>query len=83
MGPEDVVQERMKSNLRNHMQMVSDQVKQSTKKYQWNVEGAISSLGTALTEDIWGMCACITDCLDLVPPDVSDSCKVSSFAICK
>lgn len=62
----------MKSNLRICIQTELDQVKQCTEAYQLNVEGDISTLGTALTQDIRSMCARITERLDKVRRDVSD-----------
>lgn len=69
---ESAVQERM-SNLRNYMQTVSDQVKQSTDAYQLNVDGDITSLGTALAQDVSSMSAQITERLARVGQDVPDS----------
>lgn len=43
------VQEPMESNLRNYIQTGFEQFKASTKVYQLNVKGDISSLRTGLT----------------------------------
>lgn len=53
--------------------MLLDPVKQSTEAYHLNAEGGISGLGTALTQEIWGMRACITKSLHRVCRDVLDS----------
>lgn len=49
---EAAVQQRLKSNLSNFMQMVFEQVKQSAKAYELNVEANILSLRMASTQDI-------------------------------
>lgn len=62
----------MKSYLRNYMRIVFDQVRQSTEAYLLNMEGDISSLQTAIVQDIPGMWAYVTERLHSVRRDVSD-----------
>lgn len=69
------MKESMKSNFWNYMQTIFDQIKQSISAYKLNFEGDMSSLGTVLTQNIWGMCSRITERLDGVPRDVSNSGK--------
>lgn len=68
-----MVQERMESSFRNYIQTVLDLVEQSIEANQLNVEGDICSLGTALTQDIFSMCARISEHLAIVRQDVSGS----------
>lgn len=63
----------MKSNWPSFMQKVFEQVKWSTEAYQWNVEGDISSLGTAVTKDVRGMCDRIAKHLDRIRRGLLDS----------
>lgn len=76
---EATVQERIKSNLGNNIQTIFNGVKQIIKAYQLNVDGHISSLGTALPEDMGSMCAQITEHIDTVRRDVSNSGEVLSW----
>lgn len=63
----------MKSNLHNYIQTVLDQVQQSTEAYHLKVEGDMSSLQTVVSQETRGICACITEGLDRVHHDISDS----------
>lgn len=62
----------MKSNFRTFIQTELGQVKQSTEAYLLNVEGDMA-LKTVLTQYIRGMWARITELLDRVRRDFSDS----------
>lgn len=58
-------------DLPNYIQPVFDRVKQRTEAYQFNVEGDISSLETALMKYIRSMCAQIIERLHKARRDVS------------
>lgn len=55
------VQECMNFNFWNYIWTVFDHVKLRSEAYQWFVEGDISSLERAETQDIQSMCARITE----------------------
>lgn len=62
----------MKTILQNYIQTVLDQVEKTTKSYQLNVDDDISSLETALTQEITSMYAQITERLDRLRQNVLD-----------
>lgn len=67
---EAAVHERMKLNLLNYTQTIFEQVKQRTMERQLNVDSDISSLGTALIQDIISMWSQITEHFDRGRRDV-------------
>lgn len=65
------LQEQIKCNLQNYIQVIFEQIMQNTGTYQLNVEGEITSLGTALSQDIRRMRKKLVEHLDPLRRNVS------------